>query len=80
MPELHEIAFTLGEIRGSLDSISRNTAEIKDEVKSIGGRVTTIEKQKEFERGAASQNRKIAGLVGSIFGAIFGTLSAWVAK
>ena len=78
MPDLHEISFQLGEIRGSLDAISRNTAEIKTEVKNIGGRVTTIEKQNEFEKGADSQNKKLASVLGSLFGAIFGGLTAWL--
>lgn len=78
--DLHNISFQLGEIRGHLASIDKNTSDIKKEVKGVGDRVTVIEKQKEFEKGVDSQNKKISGVIGSIFGAIFGALTALLVK
>lgn len=78
--DLHNISFQLGEIRGHLQSIDRNTSEIKQEMQIVGDRVTVIEKQKEFENGVNSQNKKVAGMLGSFFGAIFGALTSLALK
>lgn len=77
MNDLHNISYQLGEIKGQLEAINRNTADIKKEVKGIDDRVAAMESERTFERGAQSQNRKIAGVLGSISGMAGGALVSW---
>lgn len=77
---LHEISFQLGEIRGQLESINRNTVDIRKEIKGVDDRVTAIEGENFFDRGVQSQNKKIAGVLGSISGLIGGGLVTWASK
>lgn len=78
--ELHKISFELGEIRGLLSGIEKNTSDIKSEVKSVSGRVTKIEDARAFESGVDSQNKKIAAGIGSLAGMAAGAFITWLSK
>lgn len=78
--DLHDISYQLGSIRGTLEAIEKNTSDIKTEVKHVSIRVTKIESEKQFQRGVESQNKKISGLFGSLFGMVGGSFVTWIFK
>ncbi len=80
MQGLDEISFKIGQMQGTLESINRDTSSIKKDLKDINGRVMTIETKSAEEKGAQAQNKKIAGIVGSIFGFISGSAASYFFK
>lgn len=78
--DLHNISYQIGEIRGHLEAINKNTSEIKADVRDVSDRVLLIEKSNQFKRGAESQNKKIAGIVGGVFGFVGGAIMPFFQK
>lgn len=77
---IDEISFQLGRMNANLEAIKENTSALNIEVKNISDRVVTIENGIIFHKGAESQNRKIAGMIGSFFGGIFGAAAGYLSK
>lgn len=81
MPERHQdIAFTLGEIKGTLNEIKHYAKVIDSKVDRVAkdhdDRISTIENDRAYEKGAIRGVVWLAGVIGSFFGAIGGAFAA----
>lgn len=77
----HNIAFTLGEIKGTLNEIKEYAKAIDAKVDRVAqdndSRISSLETDRAYAKGAMRGALFIAGGLGTMFGAIGGALAAF---
>ena len=77
MPGLDEISFALGELKAAIAAVKGDTEATREEVSGVSKRVKSLEMKGAYDRGAASQYKKIAAAAGSVSGGLVAAALSW---
>lgn len=77
MPGLEEVLIMLGEMKSDIKSQREDTSALRSDVGTIAKKIKSMEIKDAYDRGVASQNKKIAAAAGSVGGGIVAALASW---